>query len=169
MRTCKRGHKVKKVDSKGCSICAYENQLKSRNKHPETMKRWLKENKSKTVQYQRKAAKNYRNKHPRRALSSLLKAKYGITLDYFESLLKKQRGRCAGCGTKKFTKRPCADHDHKCCSGKKSCGKCVRGLLCPGCNGALGLVKDDIKVLRQLIKYLLRWKQYLNMWNRGPT
>jgi hypothetical protein len=50
------------------------------------------------------------------------------------------------------------DHDHACCPGRKSCGKCVRGLLCNGCNAALGLAAEDPKVLRTLADYIERAK-----------
>jgi hypothetical protein len=35
------------------------------------------------------------------------------------------------------------DHDHACCPGPKSCGKCVRFLLCDKCNVGLGSFSDD--------------------------
>ncbi len=45
------------------------------------------------------------------------------------------------------------DHDHSCCSGRKSCGKCVRGALCKRHNLYLGHIENDylfaIWVLRQ--------------------
>lgn len=46
------------------------------------------------------------------------------------------------------------DHDHSCCPGYKSCGKCVRGALCTPCNSALGLLKDDAERLTNLLMYL---------------
>jgi len=35
------------------------------------------------------------------------------------------------------------DHDHACCPGAVSCGKCLRGVLCNRCNVAIGYLKDD--------------------------
>lgn len=50
------------------------------------------------------------------------------------------------------------DHDHNCCpAGKTSCGRCVRGLICRGCNSAAGLLSDDPNTARALGNYLDRW------------
>lgn len=47
------------------------------------------------------------------------------------------------------------DHDHSCCpENGKSCGKCIRGVLCHGCNAGLGLFQDDPDILRRAISYL---------------
>jgi recombination endonuclease VII len=54
------------------------------------------------------------------------------------------------------TFRLAIDHDHKCCSGPHSCGKCVRGVLCQHCNQGLGNFKDDPEILKRAIAYLER-------------
>lgn len=50
------------------------------------------------------------------------------------------------------------DHDHACCPGPMTCGKCFRGWLCSNCNTSLGLMKDDPERLRKAAKYLEGFK-----------
>lgn len=88
-----------------------------------------------------------------------MRSTFGITQDQYEELLEKQGGRCAGCGAHQGdqTGRSLSvDHDHECCPGSKSCGDCVRGLLCVRCNVALGYLRDDVETLKNLTEYLER-------------
>jgi hypothetical protein len=66
-----------------------------------------------------------------------LYSKYRLRREDYLKLLKKQNDSCATCFTT-FSEIPCIDHDHACCKGERSCGKCVRGLLCQKCNKILG-------------------------------
>jgi hypothetical protein len=78
-----------------------------------------------------------------------LKKNYGITSEEYEKILAKQNGRCAICETdipNGLHKIWNVDHDHK--SGK------VRGLLCWNCNSAIGLLKDDDKVIENALRYV---------------
>lgn len=85
-----------------------------------------------------------------------LVAKYGITNEQYEDMLEQQNYSCKICGGKEttFRKRLSIDHDHSCCAGEGSCGKCIRGLLCHHCNAALGNVRDNIQTLQSMIGYL---------------
>ena len=85
---------------------------------------------------------------------------YGITLELFNFMLEKQNGVCAIC--KNAFKRPYIDHDHKCRPGGKSCGRCVRGILCFSCNTFLGHAKDNKETLRAAIAYLTMQKEESN-------
>lgn len=88
---------------------------------------------------------------------------HGITLEQYNSLIEKQKGLCAACkqipAPTKFCKTGFnIDHDHACCPGPKSCGKCIRGLLCSACNNGLGCFKDNPTLLRQGATYLEEWQ-----------
>lgn len=82
---------------------------------------------------------------------------YSISKDRLEEMFVLQDGKCAICkndfGISKSNMRT-VDHDHSCCSGQTSCGKCVRGLLCGACNLGLGSFRDNINSLRAAITYL---------------
>lgn len=81
--------------------------------------------------------------------------KYGLTRDDYVDLEKSQNGVCKICGeSEKHKKRLSVDHDHACCSGQGSCGKCIRGLLCSNCNRVLGQLKDNKVLLQNMIDYL---------------
>jgi hypothetical protein len=93
-----------------------------------------------------------------------LKRKYGMTLECYESMLARQNGCCKICGMRAedevqtdrggYRRAFAVDHDHACCPGSISCGKCVRGLLCAMCNTGLGAFRDNQAVLTAAIQYL---------------
>jgi len=81
-----------------------------------------------------------------------LKKAYGITLDQYNNMLSKQDGKCMIClsdnsGFYQNKKKAFAvDHCHT--TGK------IRGLLCSDCNTGIGLLKENIDLLNNAIKYL---------------
>lgn len=121
-----------------CLRCVNDNNKKWRQTNPERQKAWNAAYIAKDVIKDRK-----------------LRYKFNITLEQFNELLNKQNGKCALCD-EAFTRRICVDHDHACCSGHGSCGKCIRGLLCSCCNLGLGYFKDDPKKLSKAIEYVTK-------------
>ena len=87
-----------------------------------------------------------------RAADSRRADNFGLTGSTYRELLAFQGGKCV-CGGGSG-KRFAVDHDHKCCPGPKSCGACVRGLLCQRCNSTLASYRDDPAKLRALADYL---------------
>lgn len=81
--------------------------------------------------------------------------RYGLSVDSYMEIYNRQNGVCKICkNPEKDGKRLAVDHDHSCCSGAGSCGKCIRGLLCSRCNKTLGMVEDNIEHLNSMIQYL---------------
>lgn len=78
-----------------------------------------------------------------RARDGHLRRTYGITLDQYNDLLRKQRGRCKVCQRHhtEFPRNLAVDHDHK--TGE------LRGLLCTHCNQrVIGRHRDHLLLLR---------------------
>lgn len=69
---------------------------------------------------------------------------YGLPEGTYQRLYDEQEGLCTLC--RKWQKMLHVDHDHQ--TGR------VRGLLCVGCNGAIGKLGDNIEGLLRAIDYL---------------
>ena len=83
--------------------------------------------------------------------------RFHLTWDAYQALQEKYGRCCAACGRSETDNGKFVlsiDHDHACCPGRISCGKCIRGLLCNRCNRALGLLGDSIELLKKMIAYL---------------
>lgn len=98
-------------------------------------------NKERILELRRKQKERTKNNH-------LIK-RYGITIEQYDSMLKKQNNKCYICetyveNTKK--NRLHVDHDHT--TGK------VRKLLCMSCNSSLGLIKESEFILKKMIEYI---------------
>jgi hypothetical protein len=91
--------------------------------------------------------KKVRDKH--------LRLKYLITLKEYEE---RTADGCELCG-EKSERSYHVDHDHNCCKDQKTCGKCIRGIICHKCNIAVdkmeqGLMREDYPNYWLITKYL---------------
>lgn len=77
---------------------------------------------------------------------------YDLTIEAYLDLAEKQNFRCAICNKENFVMGAnhsgvlVVDHNHN--TGE------IRGLLCHNCNRALGLLQDDINIVKNIIPYL---------------
>lgn len=74
-----------------------------------------------------------------------LKRRFGLTPAEYDDLLARQGGGCAICGKtpEQNGRRLPVDHDHSCCPDRyRTCGRCIRGVLCTPCNNRLGVLED---------------------------
>jgi hypothetical protein len=106
------------------------------------VKRWQQENKEHLHAYRRE----YRQRRKAEERDAYLRRTFGISQADYETLLAKQGGGCAICGKPPGNTALHVDHDHE--TGK------VRGLLCVGCNNALGQFHDDPHLLHRAIDYV---------------
>jgi len=104
-------------------------------------------------QKNREAQERYRANPDNTIKLRYLKTRYGITVEQFEEMERKQKGLCAICGgppTGRFD-RLHVDHDHL--------TKKVRGLICFDCNVGLGNFKDSQEFLDRASSYLARFAE----------
>ena len=95
--------------------------------------------------------KKYEEKHPRVHVpdslrDTRLKYLYKINEEDFDKRFAEQGNLCALCDSdqSKQERRFSVDHDHHCCLGQRSCGKCLRGILCADCNRKLGFLEATL-------------------------
>jgi hypothetical protein len=143
---CKRGHVLNAAGrgkDGGCLLCTRLRANAHAKAHPEKA----------NIRNRR-----YKANHPEKTIDDRRKWQYNITPDQYKQMLEEQQNRCKVCTVELSCAQrltmPCIDHDHRCCPAKKSCGKCVRGIICYGCNVVLGFSKDNIVILENAIQYL---------------
>jgi hypothetical protein len=146
---------------------AQDSERRSRELHREEINERSRKDYAQDPEKHREYARRYREAHleERREYNRLYAQRnrenkrlmrFGITAEQYAELLESQGGGCALCGaTPKPGKDLAIDHDHNCCPGRKSCGKCIRGVLCDKHNLALGFF-SDVGQLQAAIEYLQR-------------
>jgi Recombination endonuclease VII len=118
-----------------------------------------KKGKKRTLEQQtvnRKAVHAYQKRWPDRLRNHDYKRHYGITLDDYNKMFAKQKGKCAICRMPETSMRKgkiinlAVDHNHK--TNK------IRGLLCMKCNVVLGYFEKHQSDITKVSRYLEKHK-----------
>ena len=93
---------------------------------------------------------------------------YKMSLQDYDAMLLAQGGRCAICGEPESStdvngnvKLLAIDHDHSCCPGYRTCGKCIRGLICQSHNFGIGCFEDNPEILRAAADYIEKYRKVI--------
>lgn len=135
-----------------CKECVY---VARREQYIDRGKSWYRNNKEAVLENLKKLSKcpRYRERKKVWDRNSRLKKNYGLTLEEYDKMLKKQKGVCAIC--KQKAKRNhgnlVVDHCHD--TGE------VRGLLCSNCNSGIGLLEDDLELVKAAARYLKKYQK----------
>ncbi len=148
-------------------------------KHSEELKQYSRKYRAEHPEYLKRNAQKAKEKRDRmpeffkaREFSREMK-KYGTTVEWYLDQLVTQSGLCAICshlshhhGT---IQRLQVDHNHDCCNLRtKSCGKCLRGLLCADCNILLSYLERFLaqaQVLPSPVSWTARAVLYLRRYS----
>lgn len=98
----------------------------------------------------------------RKRYGRLIKRKYGISLEDYEEMQRRQGNACAICGTAEPRGRGGFHVDH--CHETNE----VRALLCTMCNMMIGMASDKPEVLRRAADYL-EHHQYMGLIGSGAN
>jgi hypothetical protein len=126
----------------------YRWRRKHRKRFRQAQQKWRASNKEKVKRNNQKWHKDNRERSRLRHQLNHVERHYGIPREEFIRLFKAQRGRCAICRIPNGVRKRALGVDH-CHSTNR-----VRGLLCGWCNAALGLFKEEPRVLRAALHYL---------------
>jgi len=130
-------------------------QEKNAEKFREYQKGWIKEDKASDPEKWRERQFNQDMR------------KMGKTPEWYNETFAAQNSVCKICRRPEIEIHPktkqiqrlAVDHDHACCPGDRSCGECVRGLLCAKCNQCLHQVEEVPMWLYYVSDYLASYKK----------
>lgn len=115
------------------------------NSHKQTVNTYKKKHREENKEHYNELARERQKKNPLARKISDWKRKYNLSFEQFEQMRIKQNNQCKTC-KREFIKTPHIDHNH--ITGQ------VRGLLCGPCNRALGLIKESLETLKNMILLL---------------
>lgn len=151
---CKHGHEyteenvyIRSSDGRQfCRVCRQIQRAKSKEKFKDDPHHILMDE-----QYRR----DWVARVPDRERMRMLLNRYKITEEIYDRMLLEQDNCCLICHSEFVPDmRKHVDHDHACCPGVDTCGKCIRGVLCSTCNRGLGNFKDNPEFLVRAAEYL---------------
>lgn len=135
-----------------CKSCRYAKSNEWRRNNPDRSREYQRKYRRKDPERTKQIRKAWMAKNRDRQLmlrrSRRLTRLYGLSIKKYEALVEKCGGVCQICGDEprgRFKKLH-VDHDHK--TGK------FRGLLCVGCNRAIGYLSDSVKRAMAVVRYL---------------